>query len=155
MHAHFEKEEEYALPPLGVLARSGQRQNLTGHVRNSEDGRQARNRTPLHALRTVAIVAALRTLIDGAKAEGRPEYVHFAEKLMCACAHGGKGVLSDSAAPVTSRPPCLTRRSRPLDDVKPESARRPRWRESCAGGTCAREHERSQIDAFFLTIAQS
>jgi hypothetical protein len=103
----------------------------------------------------VAIVAALRTLIDGAKAEGRPEYVHFAEKLMCACAHGGKGVLSDSAAPVTSRPPCLTRRSRPLDDVKPESARRPRWRESCAGGTCAREHERSQIDAFFLTIAQS
>jgi hypothetical protein len=46
-------------------------QNLTGHVRNSEDGRQARNRTPLHALRTVAIVAALRTLIDGAKAEDR------------------------------------------------------------------------------------
>jgi hypothetical protein len=30
----------------------------------------------------VAIVAALRTLIDGAKAEDRPEYVHFAEKLM-------------------------------------------------------------------------
>jgi hypothetical protein len=44
----------------------------------------------------VAIVAAL---IDGAKAEDRPEYVHFAEKLVCACAHGGKGVLSDSAAP--------------------------------------------------------
>jgi hypothetical protein len=54
LHPHFEKEEEYAPPPLGLLS------PIVEHKR---------------------IVAALDNLIDVAKKENKTQFAQFAEKL--------------------------------------------------------------------------
>lgn len=82
MHAHFEKEEEYALPPLGLLPdlAEGKIEPGMSAVLKMTDKLEAELPTMLSEHKE--IVAALKTLIDAAKAEGKPAYVHFAEKLM-------------------------------------------------------------------------
>jgi hypothetical protein len=81
LHPHFVKEEEYALPPLGLLALLA-------------DGKLPADRAAVIAMTErlrrdlghmlhehKAIVIELHKLVEAAKSEDKPEYVHFAEKL--------------------------------------------------------------------------
>ncbi len=81
LQPHFLKEEEYALPPLGLLPIL-----VGGEI--SPDMKDAVTMTErLKAnlgqmlLEHKEIVGALQVLIKAAKEEGKDEFVHFAEKL--------------------------------------------------------------------------
>lgn len=82
MHPHFVKEEEYALPPLGLLQdlAMGKFEPEMSAVLRMTDKLEAELPTMLSEHAT--IVAALKTLVEAAKAENKPEYVRFADKLM-------------------------------------------------------------------------
>jgi hypothetical protein len=82
LHPHFVKEEEYALPPLGLLKAisEGEVDEDTAEVTELTDKLEAELSTMLNEHR--AIVASLQTLGENARAEKRPDVVRFAEKLM-------------------------------------------------------------------------
>lgn len=82
LHDHFLKEEEYALPPLGLLPAlaEGRVEPAMADVLTMTDKLEAELSTMLPEHKTV--VGALTKLIEAAKAENRPEVLHFAEKLM-------------------------------------------------------------------------
>jgi len=82
MHPHFIKEDEYALPPLGLLPLLAQGTvtpemagvlKLTDKLKQDLGDMVAEHRS---------IVAALQVLGDAAKGEHKPEVVAFAEKLI-------------------------------------------------------------------------
>jgi hypothetical protein len=82
MHPHFIKEDEYALPPLGLLAAAA-----TGLVVADmravlvlTDKLKADLPNMLEEHRS--ILSALERLIGAAKEENKPEFARFAEKLM-------------------------------------------------------------------------
>jgi hemerythrin superfamily protein len=82
LHNHFVKEEEYAIPPLGLLT-----QLAEGKV--TEEMREVLQMTdklkaelPEMLAEHKEIVAALENLITIAKKKGKRKYVRFAEKLM-------------------------------------------------------------------------
>ena len=82
LHPHFVKEEEYALPPLGLLIALS-----TGKLEpDMADVLKLTDRLEVELPRMLAehkdIVTALKHLIEAATAEDKPEYAHFAEKLM-------------------------------------------------------------------------
>lgn len=81
LHPHFVKEEEYALPPLGLLALLAD-----GKLPPDRDAviamTERLKKDLAHMLyEHKAIVIELHKLMEVAKSENRPEYVHFAEKL--------------------------------------------------------------------------
>lgn len=82
LHGHFVKEEEYALPPLGLLTALSEDRFEPGmaEVLKMTDKLEAELPTMLSEHKD--IVAALEKLIEAAKTENRPDIVHFAEKLM-------------------------------------------------------------------------
>lgn len=82
LHPHFMKEEEFALPPLGLLSHLAEGR-VTSEMKNVIEMTD-KLKAELHQMHQEhkAIVAALKTLIDTAKEEKKMEYVHFAEKLM-------------------------------------------------------------------------
>ena len=82
LHNHFVKEEEYALPPLGLLTAlsKGKFEPGIADVLKMTDKLEAELPTMLSEHRD--ILAALEKLIEAAKAEDKPDIVHFAEKLM-------------------------------------------------------------------------
>lgn len=82
LHPHFVKEEEYALPPLGLLAflARGEVTPQMADVLPMTDRLKAE--LPHMLEEHKAIVAMLKTLIEVAKEEKQMEYAHFAEKLM-------------------------------------------------------------------------
>ncbi|MGE5540142.1 MAG: hemerythrin domain-containing protein [Gemmatimonas sp.] len=82
LHAHFLKEEAYALPPLGLLGllASGAATPGMAAVLALTDKLEAELPTMLEEHR--AIVGALVALVDAAGAEGKPEVARFAEKLI-------------------------------------------------------------------------
>lgn len=82
LHPHFEKEEEYALPPLGLLS-------SLAEGRSTPEMRSAlvmtdrlRADLPKMLQEHKAIVAALEKLMVAARHENKPEYALFAEKLV-------------------------------------------------------------------------
>ncbi len=82
LHEHFEAEEAYALPPLGLLVPLSK-----GTV--TEDMRSAlamteklRENLPKMLKEHEEIVAALKKLKAAAQAAGKPEVERFVEKLM-------------------------------------------------------------------------
>jgi hypothetical protein len=82
MHAHFVKEEEFALPPLGLIAELAQGR-LPAHatmVLPLTDRLEAELPTMLAEHK--AIIGAVNELIAAATAEKRSEHVRFAEKLL-------------------------------------------------------------------------
>ena len=82
LHPHFVKEEEYALPPLGLLSLLAEGK-LTPEMRQvlqMTDRLKAELRQMLEEHK--AIVAALKSLSSVAKRERKMEYVHFADKLI-------------------------------------------------------------------------
>jgi hypothetical protein len=82
MHPHFVKEEEYALPPLGLLP-SLARGTVTpdmASVLPMTDRLKAELNEMLAEHQS--IVAALKNLANVAKQENKPEYAEFADKLI-------------------------------------------------------------------------
>ncbi len=81
LHPHFEKEEEYALPPLGLLfsLAEGKITPEMGDIFKMTDRLKAELPAMLKEHRI--IVAALGRLTDAAKREKKLVYVRFAEKL--------------------------------------------------------------------------
>lgn len=82
MHPHFVKEEEYALPPLGLLPllSSGKLTEEMKQVLTMTDKLKAE--LPEMLAEHKQIVAALEILVQHATAEHQPEVAEFAEKLM-------------------------------------------------------------------------
>ena len=81
LQPHFEKEEEFALPPLGLLS------SIAKGKIESEMGKILKQTVKLKAdlpkmlEEHIAIVVQLKILKDLAKKEGKLEYIRFAEKL--------------------------------------------------------------------------
>jgi hypothetical protein len=82
LHPHFVKEEEYALPPLGLLP-------LLAEGKVTPDMEKIIGLTDIlkTGLRQMleehkAIVAALSTLSEIAKKENKKEYINFVKKLI-------------------------------------------------------------------------
>jgi hypothetical protein len=81
LHEHFEKEEAYALPPLGLLPALAR-----GEIRPEMDQvlamtGQLKAELPQMLEEHKAIVAALEDLAEAARSENRPEVEAFTEKL--------------------------------------------------------------------------
>jgi hypothetical protein len=81
LHPHFMKEEEYALPPLGLLPALAEGRPVP-EMREAIDmadrlkGDLARMRDEHRG-----VVAGLRALVDSAREEGKPKCIRFARKL--------------------------------------------------------------------------
>ena len=82
MHPHFVKEEEYALPPLGLLPALSQGKLEAGMAEVLKMTDKLAAELPHMLAEHTDIVAALQQLVEAANAEDKTEYVHFAEKLM-------------------------------------------------------------------------
>lgn len=82
LHPHFVREEEFALPPLGILAAlvKGEVTSEMAGVIAMTDNLEAELPHMLSEHRE--IVAALETLVAAAKAEHQARYARFAEKLI-------------------------------------------------------------------------
>ncbi|HYB69840.1 MAG TPA: hemerythrin domain-containing protein [Candidatus Bathyarchaeia archaeon] len=81
LHPHFEKEEEFALPPLGLLTEvaEGRMKPEMVEVLRQTDKLQAELPRMLEEHKLV--LGALRRLTAAAKQEKQPEAVRFAEAL--------------------------------------------------------------------------
>jgi hemerythrin superfamily protein len=82
LHDHFVKEEEFALPPIGLLS-SLARGEVDDNMK-SVFGMTDRLKAELPKMleEHKAVVAALEKLIMAAEAEKKPEHARFAKKLM-------------------------------------------------------------------------
>lgn len=93
LHPHFEKEEEYAMPPLGLLSllsrESRQGEDRGAEMTTTKDTQQKilaktdklKEDLPNMLEEHKQIVGALENLIYAAKEENKSEYIHFAKKL--------------------------------------------------------------------------
>ena len=82
LHPHFVKEEEYALPPLGLLSQvaEGKVSPEMRDVLRMTDRLRAELKEMLAEHK--AVVVALKSLADAAKKENKVSYTLFAKKLM-------------------------------------------------------------------------
>jgi hypothetical protein len=82
LRPHFVKEEEFALPPLGLLVAlsQGKIEPEMADVLAMTDKLEAE--LPRMLAEHKDIVAALENLIEAAAAEKKPEQAHFAQKLV-------------------------------------------------------------------------
>lgn len=82
LHPHFIREEEFALPPLGLLGAlaEGTLMPAMADVLPLTDRLEAE--LPGILAEHKQIVAALGELVAAAKAENKPKYVDFADKLI-------------------------------------------------------------------------
>ncbi len=82
LHNHFVKEEEFALPPIGLLAALARGE--VGKEMHSVLAMTERLKADLPEMlrEHQAVVAALKRLIAAAQEEKLPDFVRFAEKLM-------------------------------------------------------------------------
>ena len=82
LHDHFVKEEDFALPPLGLLSSlaRGKVDEEMKSVVGMTDHLKAELPKMLEEHKTV--VAALKNLTAAAEADNKPEHARFAEKLM-------------------------------------------------------------------------
>jgi hemerythrin-like domain-containing protein len=93
LHQHFEKEEEYALPPLGLLSSLvTEEQERAGEGESTKIAQDTKKNVIIMTDKLKSdlshmiqehneIVAALDNLIKIAKVENKTEVVQFAEKL--------------------------------------------------------------------------
>jgi hypothetical protein len=82
LHPHFVKEEEYALPPLGLLCLLAEGKLLPGmkDVLSMTDRLKAELPRMLEEHR--AIVGRLGDLVEAANQDCKPEFARFAERLI-------------------------------------------------------------------------
>lgn len=81
LHPHFVAEEEYALPPLGLLSAVARGETTAGADQALAMAERLRKELPRMLGEHRAIVEALDKLIEAAKRENQAEAAHFAEKL--------------------------------------------------------------------------
>jgi hypothetical protein len=82
LHHHFLDEEEFALPPLGLLAQVARGEPVPDPDRAIALAQRLKRELPRMLSEHKAIVAALNELVAAARAEERPEFARFAEKLI-------------------------------------------------------------------------
>jgi hypothetical protein len=82
LHPHFLKEEEYALPPLGLLPILAEGKILPEMEAAVAMTDRLKADLSLMLLEHKQIVTALNALIKSANLEGKEEIPHFAEKLI-------------------------------------------------------------------------
>ena len=82
LHSHFLKEEEYALPPLGLLPNLAESETLPEIEVVLEMTDRLKADLSHMLWEHKQIVIALKALIEAANLEGKEEVVRFAEKLM-------------------------------------------------------------------------
>ncbi len=81
LHPHFVKEEEYALPPLGLLAAVAKGDNHPADASVLTMTDKLKAELPTMLAEHKGIVTALENLKSAARAEGNQDVIHFAEKL--------------------------------------------------------------------------
>jgi hypothetical protein len=81
LHPHFVKEEQYALPPLGLLATVAQGRVTPAMRPVLAMTDRLKREMPEMLAEHRAVVAALEKLAEAGKAEKRPDAERFAEKL--------------------------------------------------------------------------
>ena len=81
LQPHFEKEEEFALPPLGVLPSLSSGQTLPEISKVLAMSNRLKAELAQMLQEHQEIVAKLKNLVDAAIKEDKLEYVRFAEKL--------------------------------------------------------------------------
>ena len=82
LHVHFESEENYALPPLGLLPALGEGRITPEMAEVFPMTDTLKAELPRMLEEHKAIVEALKNMIEAAKQEGKTGPVSFAEKLM-------------------------------------------------------------------------
>lgn len=82
LEPHFMKEEEYALPPLGLLPTLASGKVMPDMMAAAEMASRLRADIGQMLQEHKEIAVALNVLTDAAKQEGKDEVVRFAEKLM-------------------------------------------------------------------------
>ncbi len=82
LHPHFMKEEEYAMPPLGLLSSLAEGKVTTEMKEVLKMTNRLKAELPQMLEEHKEIVAALKNLIEAAKKEKKMEYARFADKLM-------------------------------------------------------------------------
>ncbi len=82
LHPHFVKEEIYALPPLGLLARLGNGEIAPQMKDVLAMTDRLKAEMPVMLEEHKAIIAALRVLVNVARAEKKLEIARFAERLI-------------------------------------------------------------------------
>lgn len=84
LHAHFEDEEAYAMPPLGLLAPLARGEEIDRDVADEaiSMARRLRDNYQQMLQEHIEITRALEKLAEAARAEGNSEQVRFAESLM-------------------------------------------------------------------------
>lgn len=82
MHPHFLKEEEYAMPPLGLLSELARGETAPDMARALTLTDKLKAEMPQMLEEHKHIVAALQKLAVAAEQDGKPQYVDFAKKLM-------------------------------------------------------------------------
>ena len=82
MHAHFESEEAFALPPLGLLPQLAADTIEPGMADVLPLTDMLKQEMPRMLSEHEQIVAALKKLMAAATSEKKYKYVRFAEKLM-------------------------------------------------------------------------
>ena len=79
---HFAREEQYALPPLGVLVALAAGQITRDMPAALAVARQLKSLLPRMLEDHIAIVGALQTLADLAREVDRPDVAEFAQKVI-------------------------------------------------------------------------
>jgi hypothetical protein len=82
LHPHFVREEEFALPPLGLLAPLANGAVAPGMADVLELTARLAAALPSMLIEHKEIVAALGDLVAAAKAENQPRHARFADKLI-------------------------------------------------------------------------
>lgn len=82
LHAHFENEEKFALPPLALLAPLSQGKYTPEMKSILPLTDRLKADLPQMLREHQAIVAALKELLAAARQEGKPQHIDFAQKLM-------------------------------------------------------------------------
>ena len=82
LHAHFESEEKFALPPLGLLPALAEGKITPEMAQVFEMTDALKAELPRMLAEHQAIVAALKKLIEAAEQEKKLEHAQFAGKLM-------------------------------------------------------------------------
>jgi hypothetical protein len=82
LHPHFEKEEEYALPPLGLLSTLAKQTQISPEMKSILTMTDRLKADLPHMIEEHnGIVTALEHLIEVAEKENKPGIIQFAEKL--------------------------------------------------------------------------
>lgn len=82
LHPHFVKEEEYAMPPLGLLSALAEGRVIPEMIDVLPMTDKLRADLPHMLEEHKVIVASLKNLTEAAKKENKLEYASFAQKLM-------------------------------------------------------------------------